>query len=146
MSRGLKSRTLLSQWLSKKSCSGRVLVVNKKHREFFVIDMNSGWETLAGYPERIQQKILSGALDEANKRAVARDCCASLLGRSPPNMWCTNIGRKFTLSQGISLLGGNFFRPTVIHANLPAFIMVHSNRMAVVCFLRFIISIQSGFG
>jgi hypothetical protein len=30
--------------------------------------MNSGWETLPGYPEGIQQKILSGALDEINKR------------------------------------------------------------------------------
>src|SRR5262249_7496901 len=42
--------------------------VNKKHHEFSAIDMNSGWETLPGYPEGIQQKILSGALDEANKR------------------------------------------------------------------------------
>jgi ChrR-like protein with cupin domain len=42
--------------------------VNKKHHEFSVIDMNSGWETLPGYPEGIQQKILSGALDEINKR------------------------------------------------------------------------------
>lgn len=35
--------------------------VNKKHHEFSVIDMNSGWETLPGYPEGIQQKILCGA-------------------------------------------------------------------------------------
>jgi hypothetical protein len=30
--------------------------------------MSSGWETPAGYPAGIQQKILSGALDEVNKR------------------------------------------------------------------------------
>jgi len=42
--------------------------VNKQHHEFSVIDMNSGWETLPGYSECTQQKILSGALDEANKR------------------------------------------------------------------------------
>lgn len=41
--------------------------VNKDHTEFHAIDMNSGWETPAGYPAGIQQKILSGALDEANK-------------------------------------------------------------------------------
>jgi hypothetical protein len=35
--------------------------VNKKHHEFSVIDMKSGWETLPGYPEGIQQKILCGA-------------------------------------------------------------------------------------
>jgi hypothetical protein len=44
--------------------------VNKKYHEFSAIDMNSGWETLPGYPEGIQQKILSGALDEINKRGT----------------------------------------------------------------------------
>jgi hypothetical protein len=42
--------------------------VNKLHDEFHAIDMNSGWETLPGYPQGIQQKILSGALDEASGR------------------------------------------------------------------------------
>lgn len=41
--------------------------VNKDHTEFHAIDMKTGWETPAGYPAGIQQKILSGALDEANK-------------------------------------------------------------------------------
>jgi len=36
--------------------------INKDHTEFHAIDM-----TPAGYPAGIQQKILSGALDEANK-------------------------------------------------------------------------------
>ena len=44
--------------------------VNKKHDEFHTLDMNSGWETPPGYPSGIQQKILSGALDEANKRGT----------------------------------------------------------------------------
>lgn len=38
--------------------------VNKQHDEFYAVDLESGWETLPGYPEGIQQKILSGALDE----------------------------------------------------------------------------------
>lgn len=41
--------------------------VNKKHDEFYTLDMNVGWETPAGYPQGIKQKILSGALDEANR-------------------------------------------------------------------------------
>jgi len=41
--------------------------INKDHTEFHAIDMTTGWETPAGYPAGIQQKILSGALDEANK-------------------------------------------------------------------------------
>jgi branched-chain amino acid transport system ATP-binding protein len=42
--------------------------VNKEHKEFHAVDMSAGWETLPGYPAGIQQKILSGALDETNKR------------------------------------------------------------------------------
>ena len=38
--------------------------VNKKHDEFHAVDMSSGWETPEGYPDGIQQKILSGSLDE----------------------------------------------------------------------------------
>jgi hypothetical protein len=42
--------------------------VNKEHKEFHPVDLSSGWETPAGYPAGIQQKILSGALDEPNRR------------------------------------------------------------------------------
>jgi hypothetical protein len=44
--------------------------VNKAHTEFHALDMASGWETPPGYPAGIQQKILSGALDEKNKRGT----------------------------------------------------------------------------
>jgi len=42
--------------------------VNKKHDEFYTLNMDEGWETPTGYPAGIQQKILSGALDEKGKR------------------------------------------------------------------------------
>jgi hypothetical protein len=42
--------------------------VNKKHDEFYTLNMNEGWETPDGYPAGIQQKILSGSLDEKAKR------------------------------------------------------------------------------
>jgi hypothetical protein len=44
------------------------MTVNKAHREFHTLDMGAGWETPPGYPEGIQQKILSGALNEEAKR------------------------------------------------------------------------------
>lgn len=44
--------------------------VNKKHDEFHTLDMDSGWEVPPGYPSGIKQKILSGALDEVNKRGT----------------------------------------------------------------------------
>ena len=42
--------------------------INKAHDEFHTLDLDSGWEVPAGYPSGIQQKILSGSLDEAAKR------------------------------------------------------------------------------
>ena len=43
------------------------MLVNKPHLEFHRLDMGSGWETPAGYPPGIEQKILAGTLDEADK-------------------------------------------------------------------------------
>ncbi len=42
--------------------------MNKEHLEFFKPDLSTGWETPAGYPEKIKQKILSGGLDEENRK------------------------------------------------------------------------------
>ena len=44
--------------------------VNKEHKEFHTLDLSAGWETPPGYPAGIAQKILSGALDETNKRGT----------------------------------------------------------------------------
>lgn len=38
--------------------------VNKEHKEFHALDMASGWHVPPGYPPGIEQKILSGELDE----------------------------------------------------------------------------------
>ena len=46
------------------------MAVNKAHDEFRALDMSCGWETPTGYPAGIQQKILSGALDEANRQGT----------------------------------------------------------------------------
>ncbi len=42
--------------------------VNKAHDEFYTLDLQSGWQTLEGYPPGIQEKIISGGLDERNRR------------------------------------------------------------------------------
>ena len=44
--------------------------VNKAHDEFYTLDLNTGWETPAGYPAGIQQKIIAGGLDEKNKKGT----------------------------------------------------------------------------
>ena len=45
------------------------MTIEKEHREFHPVDMEgSEWHQPPGYPEGIEQKILAGALDEANQR------------------------------------------------------------------------------
>lgn len=44
------------------------MAINKRHDEFYTLDLGAGWETPPGYPRGIAQKILSGALDEGGKR------------------------------------------------------------------------------
>ncbi len=43
------------------------MAINKLHDEFHTLDLEKGWEVPAGYPAGIQQKILSGGLDELNR-------------------------------------------------------------------------------
>ena len=44
------------------------MAINKRHDEFHTLDLTTGWETPPGYPQGIEQKILSGSLDEQNRR------------------------------------------------------------------------------
>jgi hypothetical protein len=44
------------------------MLFNKPHLEFHKLDMGDGWETPAGYPPGIKQKILANDIDEAAKR------------------------------------------------------------------------------
>ncbi len=44
------------------------MAINKAHDEFYTLDLTSGWEVPPGYPKGIQQKIISGGLDEKAKR------------------------------------------------------------------------------
>jgi acetoin utilization deacetylase AcuC-like enzyme len=42
----------------------------KSHLEFLALEMDKGWETPPGYPDGIEQKIISGRLDEDKKRGI----------------------------------------------------------------------------
>lgn len=44
--------------------------IDKPHIEFTRVDLERGWKVPAGYPAGIEQKILSGALDEARGRGA----------------------------------------------------------------------------
>lgn len=42
--------------------------IDKAHTEFQAVDMKSGWSVPHGYPAGIEEKLLSGVLDERNKQ------------------------------------------------------------------------------
>jgi hypothetical protein len=77
------------------------MAINKEHKEFHALDMSSGWETPTGYPAGIQQKILSGALDETNKRGSRSRLLRFAPASTRPSPSCMNIGKKFTWSRAI---------------------------------------------
>ncbi|SVB85303.1 uncharacterized protein METZ01_LOCUS238157 [marine metagenome] len=43
------------------------MAIDKQHLEFNALDMEAGWETPPGYPLGIEQKMLTGNLDEDKK-------------------------------------------------------------------------------
>jgi hypothetical protein len=46
------------------------MAIEKEHKEFYSVDLDSGWETPPGYPPGIKQQILAGHLDEKAKRGT----------------------------------------------------------------------------
>lgn len=42
--------------------------IHKEHKEFYKVDLGTGWEIPQGYPPGIEQQILAGFLDEQAKR------------------------------------------------------------------------------
>lgn len=44
------------------------MAIQKEHKEFYTVDLTSGWECPPGYPAGIEQQILAGTLDETNKK------------------------------------------------------------------------------
>ena len=42
--------------------------ISKEHTEFYAVNLREGWSVPPGYPPGIEQKILSGSLDESGQR------------------------------------------------------------------------------
>src|SRR6516225_6784061 len=126
------------------------MAVNKKHDEFHTLDMNVGWETPLGYPKGIEQKILSGGLDETNKRGTLRGSCTSHPACSRRSPSCTNTGRKFSSCRASSASATtarepaeNHFRRTPTPCVRPALITDRSSQAVGAFFWKCITSIRS---
>jgi hypothetical protein len=46
------------------------MAIDKAHIEFTRLNLAEGWHVPPGYPQGIEQKILSGSLDEENRRGA----------------------------------------------------------------------------
>jgi len=44
------------------------MAIDKEHKEFYPVDMASGWSTPPGYAQGFEETILTGSLDEGGKR------------------------------------------------------------------------------
>jgi len=42
--------------------------ISKAHTEFYAVDLEEGWSVPPGYPAGIEQKVLSGFLDESHRQ------------------------------------------------------------------------------
>ena len=85
--------------------------MNKAHLEFFTLDLTGGWQSPAGYPATITQKVLAGSLDEAVRRGSR-----TRLLRFEPGAFTTvpfehEYWEEVFLFSGSLTVGGETFRP-----------------------------------
>jgi hypothetical protein len=74
----------------------------KEHKEFHALDLNNGWRAVAGYPDGVDEKILSGHLDEAAKRGSL-----TRLLRFKPGVF-TTASAAHTFWEEVYVLSGDF--------------------------------------
>jgi len=94
-------------------------VIGKEHLEFFAVDLSKGWSVPPGYPAGIEQKILSGALDEDNRRGNR-----TRLLRFKPGAFTTapfehEYFEEVYLVSGSLTVGGTTFKPNTYACRQP---------------------------
>lgn len=82
-----------------------------EHKEFHVVDLSDGWETPPGYPAGIQQKILSGALDEAGRQGRRTRLLRFLPGAFTTRPFVHEYWEEVYLMAGDLIVGGERFLP-----------------------------------
>ncbi|MDO8545455.1 MAG: cupin domain-containing protein [Opitutaceae bacterium] len=82
----------------------------KEHREFFTVDLETGWESPPGYPPGIQQKILSGELDEVGRRGIRTRLLRFLPGAHTDIPFEHEYWEEVNVLSGDLQVGGHTFR------------------------------------
>ena len=77
----------------------------KAHQEFMTLNMDEGWEVPPGYPEGIEQKILSGSLDEQQKRGNRTRLLRFLPGAYSTELFVHDYWEEVLLISGDLIVG-----------------------------------------
>jgi hypothetical protein len=91
----------------------------KEHLEFHTLDLNVGWETPAGYPQGIQQKILAGRLDEEAKRGSRTRLLRFQPGAFTTEPFEHEYWEEVFQIEGTLTVGGKTFGPRTYAARPP---------------------------
>jgi hypothetical protein len=83
----------------------------KEHLEFFTLDLSSGWETPSGYPKGIEQKILSGHLDEEREKGSRTRLLRFKPGAFTTEPFLHEYWEEVFQVSGTLTVGGETFRP-----------------------------------
>ncbi len=90
------------------SLKGQLL---KEHLEFFQLDLETGWETLPGYPSGIEQKILAGSLDEEASQGSRTRLLRFRPGAFTTEPFVHNYWEEVFQLSGDLIVGGETFGP-----------------------------------
>jgi hypothetical protein len=83
----------------------------KEHLEFFTLNLSSGWEPPPGYPEDIEQKILSGHLNEKKKMGSRTRLLRFKPGAFTTEPFEHDYWEEVLLVSGTLTVGGEDFDP-----------------------------------
>ena len=77
----------------------------KEHKEFHAINLEEGWVSPPGYPSDIQEKILSGQLDEGNGKGTRTRLLRFLPGASTDDPFIHDYFEEVYLISGDLTVG-----------------------------------------
>ncbi len=83
----------------------------KEHLEFLTLNLSSGWEPPPGYPEDIEQKILSGHLNEKKKMGSRTRLLRFKPGAFTTEPFKHDYWEEVLLVSGTLTVGGEDFDP-----------------------------------
>ena len=116
--------------------------MNKEHKEFHILDMNSGWDTRVAIPKVFSRKSCPARSTRQTVAAHARACCARPACLLPLHL-CTNTRKRFFSFQAIwssvmtpTAMAASPFRRTHTPVGRPALYIAHSSQTAAACCSR----------